>query len=335
MRAVRLNQGKTLDSNQIIMPSDSANVDRATTNPTATATWRDYFQLTKPTISMLVVVTAVPAMLMPVMRGTNSIGASLSVAFAALVGTWFASASASVFNHLLDHDVDMNMGRTRGRPLPSGRISDRTAFWFASLLGVVSWLILNYLASPVSAWTAVAANAFYVLVYTAFLKRRTVQNIVIGGAAGAVGPLIGWAACTNDIGFISAWPAWALFAIIFLWTPPHFWALAIKYKADYAAAHIPMMPVVRGEAVTRWQMLLYTISLIPTVGSLYWFGAAGLVYLIPSMLLTLLFVRYAWRLWRSGDSALVMPLFHYSCFYLFGVFGSLTVDRLLNLSGVF
>jgi protoheme IX farnesyltransferase len=316
------------------LQASSVIADTGFKTPMATATWRDYFQLTKPTISMLVVVTAVPAMLMPVMRGTNTVGATLPVAMAALLGTWLASASASVFNHLLDHDVDMNMGRTRGRPLPSGRISNQRAFWFAAVLGLFSWVILDFLASPVSAWTAVAANAFYVLVYTAFLKRRTVQNIVIGGAAGAVGPLIGWAACTNDIGFVSAWPAWVLFAIIFLWTPPHFWALAIKYKSDYAAANIPMMPVVRGEAATRWQMLLYTITLVPAVGSLYWYGAAGMVYLIPSMLLTLLFVRYAWRLWRTGDSALVMPLFHYSCFYLFGIFGSLTVDRLLGLSGV-
>jgi protoheme IX farnesyltransferase len=323
-----------LDSIENTVQASSVIADTGVKTRISTATWRDYFQLTKPTISMLVVVTAVPVMLMPVMRGTNTVGATLPVAMAALLGTWLASASASVFNHLLDHDVDMNMGRTRGRPLPSGRISNQRAFWFAAVLGLFSWVILDFLASPVSAWTAVAANAFYVLVYTAFLKRRTVQNIVIGGAAGAVGPLIGWAACTNDIGFVSAWPAWALFAIIFLWTPPHFWALAIKYKSDYAAANIPMMPVVRGEAATRWQMLLYTITLVPAVGSLYWYGAAGMVYLIPSMLLTLLFVRYAWRLWRTGDSALVMPLFHYSCFYLFGIFGSLTVDRLLGLSGV-
>ncbi len=322
-----------MDSIENTVQASSVIADTGVKTRISTATWRDYFQLTKPTISMLVVVTAVPAMLMPVMRGTNTVGATLSVAMAALLGTWLASASASVFNHLLDHDVDMNMGRTRGRPLPSGRISNGKAFWFATVLGLFSWLILDLFASPVSAWTAVAANAFYVLVYTAFLKRRTVQNIVIGGAAGAVGPLIGWAACTNDIGFVSAWPAWALFAIIFLWTPPHFWALAIKYKSDYAAANIPMMPVVRGEAATRWQMLLYTLTLLPAVGSLYWYGAAGMVYLVPSMLLTLLFVRYAWRLWRTGDSALVMPLFHYSCFYLFGIFGSLTVDRLLSLSG--
>ncbi len=277
---------------------------------------------------MLVVVTAVPAILMP------GLSVSWSVAFAALLGTWLAAASASVFNHLLDYDVDMNMVRTRGRPLPSGRVSNINAFWFGAALALLSWITLFFFASPVSAWTAVAANAFYVLGYTAFLKRRTVQNIVIGGAAGAVGPLIGWAACTNDIGFVSAWPAWVLFAIIFLWTPPHFWALAIKYKDDYAAAHIPMMPVVRGDAVTRRQMLLYTITLVPAVASLYWFGAAGLVYLIPSMLLTLLFVRYAWRLWITGENALVMPLFHYSCFYLFGIFGSLTADRFLSLSGL-
>jgi protoheme IX farnesyltransferase len=289
---------------------------------------RDYFQLTKPTISMLVVVTAVPAMLMP--AGTPELVTCVAV----LAGTWLASASASVFNHLLDSDVDLHMGRTRGRPLPSGRVSNRDAFIFASVLAVCSWLMLRFIASPASAWIAVAANAFYVLVYTAFLKRRTVQNIVIGGAAGAVGPLIGWAATTNQIGFVQAWPAWVLFGIIFLWTPPHFWALAIKYKADYAAAHIPMLPVVRGDAVTRWQMFLYTLTLVPAVAALYFFKAAGLVYFVPSMVLTLAFVWFAWRLWLTGDNKLTMPLFHYSCFYLFGIFGSLAADRLLALSGV-
>jgi protoheme IX farnesyltransferase len=205
---------------------------------------------------------------------------------------------------------------------------------FAALLAIGSWLLLRFVASPVSAWVAVAANAFYVLVYTAFLKRRTVQNIVIGGAAGAVGPLIGWAATTNEIGLSAAWPAWVLFGIIFLWTPPHFWALAIKYKADYAAAHIPMMPVVRGDAETRWQMFLYTLTLVPAVCALYWYNAAGLVYFIPSLLLTVAFVWYAWRLWLTGENRLAMPLFHYSCFYLFGVFGFLAADRLLALSGL-
>lgn len=298
------------------------------------ASWRTYFQLTKPTISMLVVVTAVPAMLMPSVAGLAQRPLTMLTVLATLLGTWLASSSASVFNHLLDHDVDINMGRTRSRPLPSGRISNQKAFWFAVTLGVVSWLVLNFMASPVSAWTAVAANAFYVLVYTAFLKRRTVQNIVIGGAAGAVGPLIGWAAFANDLSFVSAWPAWVLFTVIFLWTPPHFWALAIKYKEDYAAADIPMMPVVRGDAVTRWQMLLYTLSLIPVVAALYAGGAAGLIYLIPSMFLTLLFVRYAWQLWVTGDNTKAMPLFHYSCFYLFGIFGSLAVDRLIATTGI-
>lgn len=283
---------------------------------------------------MLVVVTAVPALMMPAAAGLHVDELTALTVVATLFGTWLASASASVFNHLLDHDVDMNMGRTRSRPLPSGRISNRKAFWFATVLAIASWLVLNFMASPVSAWTAVAANVFYVLVYTAFLKRRTVQNIVIGGAAGAVGPLIGWSALTNDLSFGAAWPAWVLFSVIFLWTPPHFWALAIKYKADYAAAQIPMMPVVRGDAVTRWQMLLYTLSLVPVIAALYVGEAAGLVYLIPSMILTLIFVRYAWKLWSTGDNSRAMPLFHYSCFYLFGIFGSLAVDRLLVAAGI-
>ena len=283
--------------------------------------WRDYLQLTKPTISMLVVVTAVPGFLLAAESGLPSPVLACTV----LLGTWLASASASVFNHFVDADIDAFMTRTKHRPLPAGRVSQKTAFTFATVLGLVGFFLLYFVATPLAAWISIAGNAFYVLVYTMYLKRRTVQNIVIGGAAGAVGPLIGWAAVTGSL----SWEAWVLFALVFLWTPPHFWALALKYKDDYARANIPMMPVIKGDESTRWQMFLYTLTLIPAIGSLTYFGAAGLVYLIPSMALTLWFCWLAWKLYKTKDNNAAMPLFHFSCFYLFGVFGALTIDKLI------
>jgi protoheme IX farnesyltransferase len=288
---------------------------------TKAASWMDFFQLTKPTISLLVVVTVVPGLLLAIPAQIPS----MNLIMAALIGTWLASSSAAVFNHLVDADIDQQMVRTRKRPVASGRVPNAQAALFATTLGVFSVAILGILTTWMAAFIAVAANAFYVLFYTMYLKRRTVQNIVIGGAAGAVGPLIGWAAVNGQVG----WPAWVLFAIIFFWTPPHFWALALKYKDDYAAAGVPMMPVVRGEDVTRKQMFLYTLCLIPLVVSISFFGAAGLIYLIPSLALTLYFVWLAWKLYRSRDNTHAMPLFHYSCLYLFGIFGSLMLDCLV------
>lgn len=288
------------------------------------ASWRDYFNLTKPTITLLVVVTVLPGILLASSGGLPK----MTVIVASLVGTWLASSSAAVFNHLVDADIDRNMIRTKRRPVASGRVQNLHALLFGTALGLASFGVLGFGASLLAAALAVGANAFYVLFYTMYLKRRTVQNIVIGGAAGAVGPLIGWASVEPTVG----WPAVVLFLIIFLWTPPHFWALALKYKDDYAAAGIPMMPVVRGDQETRRQMLLYTLSLLPVVASLALFGDAGLIYLIGAMGFTLYFAWMAWRLFKAADNKLAMPLFHYSCLYLFGVFGALIIDRLISLS---
>lgn len=289
---------------------------------TRASSWRDYFQLTKPTISLLVVVTVVPGLLLASPDGIPS----MRIILAALVGTWLASSSAAVFNHLVDADIDQQMARTRRRPVASGRVNNASAAWFASILGCLSMAVFIHFTTVTAAVVSVAANAFYVLFYTMYLKRRTVQNIVIGGAAGAVGPLIGWAAIDGQMG----WPAWVLFAIICIWTPPHFWALALKYKDDYAAAGIPMMPVVRGDESTRRQMFWYTVVLIPLVASLTYFGVAGWIYFVPSMGLTLYFSWLAWKLMRSKDNVHAMPLFHYSCLYLFGVFGALMADQLIG-----
>jgi protoheme IX farnesyltransferase len=297
----------------------------AMTMPMGTAAqvdWQSYYQMMKPTISMLVVVTVVPALFM-----AQQDLPTLTIALASLIGTYLASGSAAIFNHHVDSDVDAHMKRTRSRPIPAGKVSGAKAATFAVVLGVLSFAILYRWASPLAAWIAVAANAFYVLVYTMYLKRRTVQNIVIGGAAGSVGPLIGWAAVTGEL----AWPAWVLFAIIFLWTPPHFWALAIKYKDDYARAKIPMLPTVKGLEVTRRQIFAYTLTLVPAVLSLSLYGAAGWFYGVVSVILTLYFVWLAYKLLRSRENQRAMPLFYYSCFYLFGVFGALTIDQLLHI----
>jgi protoheme IX farnesyltransferase len=295
------------------------------TMPLGTATqvdWQSYYQMMKPTISMLVVVTVVPALFM-----AQQDLPSLTIALASLIGTYLASGSAAIFNHLVDSDVDAHMKRTRTRPIPAGKVSSGKAAAFGVLLGVLSFFILYRWTSPLAAWIAVAANVFYVVIYTMYLKRRTVQNIVIGGAAGSVGPLIGWAAVTGEL----AWPAWVLFAIIFLWTPPHFWALAIKYKDDYARANIPMLPTVKGLEVTRRQIFGYTLTLVPAVLSLSFYGAAGWLYGVVSGILTLYFVWLAYKLLQSRENQRAMPLFYYSCFYLFGVFGALTLDQLLHI----
>ena len=288
----------------------------------AAADWRSYFSMTKPTISLLVVVTVIPALFL-----TQNELPSLQLALVALLGTFFASGSAAVFNHLVDSDIDQHMKRTRARPIPAGKISTTKAAIFGVAMGLASFFLLYYFTTPLAAWLGVAGNFLYVVIYTMYLKRRTVQNIVIGGAAGCFGPLIGWAAMTGTI----AWPAWVLFGIVFLWTPPHFWSLAIKYKDDYARANIPMLPTVKGLEVTRQQILFYSVLLIPCVLSLSVFGVAGWIYGIIAGALTFYFVWLAYRLYTSRENQRAMPLFYYSCFYLFGVFGALTADRLFYL----
>ena len=281
--------------------------------------------LTKPAIALLVVATAIPTLLMAAGGFPDA-----SVVLATVVGTFLAAASGAVFNQLVDEDIDVAMSRTKARPLPAASVSRNHAFVFAVLLSFFSLLILYFAASPLAAIIAHSANVFYVVVYTMFLKRRTVQNIVIGGAAGAVGPLIGWAAVTNSL----SWPAWALFALIFLWTPPHFWALALKYKDDYAKAKVPMMPVVKGVWRTKLEMFIYTITLLVPVAALYHGGAAGAWFYYPSVLLTAGFIWQALSLLRSKENASPMGVFFYSCMYLYAVFGFLAVDRLLYLVSI-
>ena len=283
--------------------------------------WKFYWHMMKPTISFLVVVTVVPSLIMA-SEGLPSLGLFI----ATLGGTFLASGSAGMFNHLVDSDIDSHMARTQSRPIPAGHVSRPLAFTVATSLGLLSFWILWSFAHPVAALVALAANFFYVVIYTMILKRRTVQNIVIGGAAGAVGPLIGSAAVSG----VMDWTAWALFAVIFLWTPPHFWALAIKYRDDYRLAGIPMLPSVKGVPATSRQIFLYTLTLLPPVMSLSFGGEAGWLYGMVALLMTAYFIWLAWQLLRTKDESKAMPLFLYSCLYLFGIFGALTIDRLLH-----
>lgn len=293
-------------------------VSKASLRSKSIVDFQALLQLTKPTISMLVVFTAWPALVM-----ASDDLPSWSMFIVSSVGIFLASGSAAVLNHLADSDIDGSMRRTSRRPLPAGRTTPYQCVLFSAVLGLSSFLLLYHFCGALAALLSLAANFFYVVVYTLYLKRRTSQNIVIGGAAGAVGPLIGWAAVTGTL----SWESWVMFLIIFLWTPPHFWALALKYKDDYQRVNIPMLPNVKGERHTRLQILLYSVSLLPAVLSLYIWGDAGVLYISFSMAATVLFSFLAFRLWRRESIEYAMPVFFFSLAYIFIVFGVLTVDQ--------
>jgi heme o synthase len=279
-----------------------------------------YFQLTKPWIIVLLLITTVPAMVLA-QRGLPS----LRLILATLAGGAVAAGSANAINCYLDRDVDELMRRTRSRPLPAHRIAPEDALAFGYVLGAAAFLFLSITVNVLAASLALAAIAFYVFVYTMWLKRTSVQNIVIGGAAGAVPALVGWAAVTGTVGV----PAWILFAIVFVWTPPHFWALAMRYRDDYAAAGIPMLPVVRGPEETRKQILLYSLVLFGTSLLLVPFGDMGAVYAVAALVLGGWFVWRALRLWLGASRADSMRLFRFSIVYLGLLFAAVAVDALL------
>jgi protoheme IX farnesyltransferase len=282
-----------------------------------------YFQLTKPRIIVLLLITTVPAMTLAERRVP-----SFWLVLATLVGGAIAAGSANAINCYLDRDIDEVMRRTRGRPLPAHRIEPENALAFGYVLGSISFLFLATTVNVLAASLALSAIAFYVFVYTMWLKRTSVQNIVIGGAAGAVPALVGWAAVTGTVGV----PAWILFAIVFVWTPPHFWALAMRYSGDYAAAGIPMLPVVRGPEETRKQILLYSLVLFGTSLLLVPFGDMGPIYAGAAVALGGWFVWRALRLWRGSSPAESMRLFRFSIVYLGVLFAAVAVDAALPLA---
>jgi len=277
----------------------------------------DYVRLTKPRVISLLLVTTAGAMC--VAAGGLPGGWLL---LWTMVGGYLAAGGANAINHYIDRDIDGRMARTTTRPVVSGRVAPARALVFGITLGVVSALVLGLAANWLAAGLALAGLALYVGVYTLWLKRTSLHNIVIGGSAGAVPPLVGWAAVTGELGL----SAWLLFAIVFYWTPPHFWALALMLERDYAAAGIPMLPVVRGVEETKRQILLWTlvmvgVTLLPVVS-----GAAGAIYLVSALVLGAVFIVLAALLARDPAIGWARATFHYSLLYLALIFVALVVD---------
>jgi protoheme IX farnesyltransferase len=283
--------------------------------------WRDYIALTKPRIMSLLLVTGFCGMIAGA-RGWPG----TTTALAATFGLALACGGASALNHLLDRDIDPLMGeRTKRRPVASGRVAPSRALEFGLALSAFSFVLLASTVNVLTAVLALVGNLFYVLVYTRWLKRTTPQNIVIGGAAGAVPPLVGWAAATGDVTV----PALLLFVIVFVWTPPHFWALALLIKDNYRAAGVPMLPVVRGERETARQIVLYSAALVGVTLLPWAWGSSGLLYLASALALGAVFVWLAERLRRETTSRRAVFLFHYSLLYLALLFVALALDTVL------
>jgi protoheme IX farnesyltransferase len=282
-----------------------------------------YFELTKPRVIELLLVSTVPTMILA-QRGLPD----LWLILATVIGGAFSAGSANSFNCYIDADIDKIMGRTKGRPLVTGELSKREAYWFAWGLGVLSVVWLALLVNLLAALLSLAAILFYVFVYTLLLKRRTPQNIVWGGAAGSMPVLIGWAAVTNEL----APAAWVLFLIIFLWTPPHYWPLSLRYKQDYTDAGVPMLPVVRNNKTVGVQIILYAWALVASTLLLIPIASMGLIYTITALATGTWFVVESYRLYRQaivGEISNPMRLFHGSISYLTLLFIAIAVDPLL------
>ena len=284
------------------------------------ASWRHYYELTKPRVVVLIVFTSIVGTLLAT-PGMPPLGALLW----GNLGIALAAGCAAAINHVLDQKIDEKMARTRYRPLPTGSVNTAQALAFAATLGVASMLLLWFLVNPLTAVLTFLSLIGYAVIYTAWLKRATSQNIVIGGAAGAAPPVLGWAAVTNSID-----PnALLLFLIIFIWTPPHFWALAIARRDEYARAGIPMLPVTHGIPSTRLQVLLYTVLLVLVTFMPFLTGMSGLIYLAATLILNGMFLYYALAMKLTTRTELPMRVFKFSVHYLMWLFIALLVDHYL------
>jgi heme o synthase len=276
---------------------------------------RDYVALTKPKVQSLLLLTTVTTMLI---AGDPS----LELVLITLIGGYLSAGGAGAVNHWYDRDIDLQMPRTADRPVPSGRVAPSAALGFGLGLAALSIVVLWVGANPLAAALSFSGFLGYTLVYTMWLKRRTPQNIVIGGAAGAVPPLVAWAATTGSLNGTALY----LFAIVFFWTPPHFWALSLLMKDEYARVGVPMLPVVRGEAETRRQILLYSVLLYGVTQLPFSGGGFGLIYLIASLLLNALFIAGAVRLYRRPERRNALRLYLFSLAYLALLFGAMVAD---------
>ena len=295
--------------------ASTARLPRAASVSGARRLLADYFELTKPKVQSLLLLTTITTM---------EVAGNLPASKIALtcLGGYLSAGGAGAVNHYWDRDIDAQMKRTATRPIPAGRISPGAALTFGFALAALSFLELSLAVNVLAASLALGGFVGYVGLYTMDLKRRTPQNIVIGGAAGAIPPLVGWAAARGSL----SWTAVYLFAIVFYWTPPHFWALSLLMKDEYAKVGIPMMPVVRGEQETRRQILLYSLLLYAVTQLPFCVGEFGGIYLVASMLLGLAFVAAAIRLYRRADRTAALRLYLYSLLYLALLFGAMVVD---------
>jgi protoheme IX farnesyltransferase len=282
---------------------------------------QSYYQLTKPRIIPLLLITTAASMWIASDGRVDPL-----LLLVTLVGGTLAAASAQVLNCIYDRDIDYDMERTRHRPIPSGKVQPLHALLFAIALASSSFSLLAVFANLLAALLAMSGIIFYMAIYTHLLKRHTTQNIVIGGAAGAIPALVGWAAVTGEL----SWTAWLLFAIVFLWTPPHFWALALMIREDYAKVGIPMLPVIVGEAPTTRQIWYYTLVVVPvSLLLIYPLGSSGVVYGAIALLLGSIFLQKAWQLLQAPtDKQLARSMFKYSILYMMLLCTGMVIDSL-------
>ncbi|WP_322406777.1 heme o synthase [Idiomarina sp. PL1-037] len=289
-----------------------------TITKTRNAHWRDYLELTKPRVVALLLLTAVVGMCL----ATEEL-VSLKVLVPALTGIGLMSAAAAAINHLVDRHIDAKMARTLRRPLPQGNLSPTKVTVFAASIGAIGFVTLYAWVNPLTAWLTFASMVGYAVVYTMFLKRATPQNIVIGGLAGAAPPLLGWTSVTNEINA----PAVLLVMIIFTWTPPHFWALAVHRAKDYARAKVPMLPVTHGIEFTKTCIFLYTVLLTVVCLMPFLIGMTGMIYLVGVSVLNAIFLAYAWKLKYAPSKKTAFNMFAFSIWHLMLLFVILLVDH--------
>ena len=281
---------------------------------------RDFLMLTKPVVVLLLLVTTFAGMV---------IGAQawppINLVFWTMLGGFMAAGGSGAINQYIDRYDDTKMQRTQKRPIPAGRMTPAEGLAFGVAMTLASFYVMVAYVNFLAAMLSLAGIIYYVLIYSIFLKKTTVQNIVIGGGAGAIPPLVGWAAATGSLNV----PSLFLFAVVFMWTPPHFWALALVRRKDYARAGVPMLPVIRGEKETRWQIFLYTIELVGLTLLLPVFGLGGSIYLVGAALLGAWLLYAAWKVWKQGGNKLAWKMYRYSSMYLAFIFIVLMIDRLI------
>jgi protoheme IX farnesyltransferase len=287
----------------------------------SSSTWRQFYALTKPRVVQLIVFCALIGMVLAVPGAPT--GAEIRLGLIACAGIWLVAGAAAAFNCVVEKTIDAKMKRTAWRPTAKGELSDRQALVFSAVLCAIGSAILYWTVNPLTMWLTFATFVGYAVIYTVILKPLTPQNIVIGGASGAMPPVLGWAAMTGDVGP----EALILFLIIFLWTPPHFWALALYRVEDYRKSGLPMLPVTHGNEFTRLQVLLYTFVLMAACFMPFVYGMSSWLYLAAALVLSLGFIAYAWALWREYSDELARKTFRFSLIHLSALFAALLVDH--------